>query len=132
MGKPQESTKTVGEDDEAQDNYAYQDEIDNNNIVIEEDTEDQSDDNNVIIEEDAEDESDDNSVIVEDNADEVFGTRDSDYHISNNEIIQKFSSVMLPPMKSTICYRSVRDDGWRIVHIISRGRKATGKCKNCW
>ena len=109
-------TQTVGEDDEelqnAQDNYDYQDEIDNSNIVIEEDTEGQSTDNNVIIEEDAEDESDDNSVIVEDDTDEFFGTGDSDYHdISNNENIQKFSSVMLPPMKSTICYRSVRDHG---------------------
>ena len=74
---------------------------------------------------------DDNSVIVEDDTDESFGTRDSDYHdISNNENIQKFSSVMLSPMKSTICYRSVRDDGCRVVHIISRGGKATGKYKN--
>ena len=88
--------QTVGEDDEeiqnAKDNYDYEDE---------------SDDNNVIIEQDAEDESDNNNVIVEGDTDESFQTRDSHYHdISNNEDIQKFSSVMLPPMKSTIRYRS--------------------------
>ena len=88
--------QTVGEDDEeiqnAQDNYDYEDE---------------SDDNNVIIEQDAEDESDNNNVIVGGDTDESFQTRDNHYHdISNNEDIQKFSSVMLPPMKSTIRYRS--------------------------
>ena len=33
-------------------------------------------------------------------------------------------------MKSKICYRSVRDDDWRTVNIISRGGKAAGKYKN--
>ena len=37
---------------------------------------------------------------------------------------------MLPPMKSTICYRSFRDNGWRTVDTISRGGKATRKYKN--
>ena len=49
-------TQTVGEDDEevqnAQDNYDYQGEIYNNNVVIEEDAGDESDDNNVIVEDD--------------------------------------------------------------------------------
>ena len=60
------------------------------------------------------------NVIVEGDPDESFGTRDNHYFdISNNENIHRFSSVMLPPMKSTICCRSFRDDGWRTVDIIS-------------
>ena len=79
MVRDESETQTVGKDDEevqnAQDNY------------------------------DDEDESDDNNVIVEGDTDEYFGTRDNHYHnISNNENNQKFSSVMFPLMKSTICY----------------------------
>ena len=122
-------TQTAGEDDKevqnAQNNYDYEDESDDNNVIIE-DAEDESDDNNVIIDEDTEDESGDSNVIAEGDTDESFGTRDNHYNdISNNENIQKFSSFMLPPMKSMICYGSFRDDGWRTVDIISRGRKAT-------
>ena len=87
-------TQTVGEDDEevqnAQDNYDYEDESDDNNVIIE-DAEDESDDNNVTVEDDAEDESGDNNVIVEGDTDESFGTRDNHYNdISNNENIKNF------------------------------------------